>query len=364
MDKTYQSRKSFLVSAAYWAALTALFALGIKYIFALLLPFVVAFAAASAVRRPAEALSKRLPYRLCAAVLLTLLIAITVTAAALLGGALIGQLGEFAAGLPGMVQQAAQGVLDALAQAAQRLDGRLGEILSENVERLRRDIPGTLIASAQWLSGPLLDSVGAIGEAAMRLPGFAVGVFASFIASYFIALDYDGTKRLVLGFFPERLHHRLRRIKRYAADTVVRLLRTYAFFMLLTFTELSIGFAAINLAGGGIEYVVPLALITALVDILPVLGVGTVLIPWAVVDLIAGRWVRAVMLVLLQLIIMLVRNFLEPKLIGERFGLSPVLTLAAIYVGGRLFGFAGVFILPLTMIILSRLRETGAFEAE
>ena len=90
-----------------------------------------------------------------------------------------------------------------------------------------------------------------------------------------------------------------------------------------------------------------IALLTALVDALPVLGTGTVLLPWALVSLLGGGAVRALGLLGLYVCAALVRSVLEPRLVGSHLGLDPLVTLIAMYCGYRLWGLAGMLLLPL-----------------
>ena len=125
--------------------------------------------------------------------------------------------------------------------------------------------------------------------------------------------------------------------------------------MFITFVELVLGLSLINLLGININHIIPIALLISFIDILPVLGVGAVLIPWALISMLNGHSALGIALLILYAIITVVRNILEPRLVGQRFGLHPIATLFAIYIGGKLFGVIGVFLLPLTIIIIKQL---------
>ena len=95
-----------------------------------------------------------------------------------------------------------------------------------------------------------------------------------------------------------------------------------------------------------------LAIIIAFVDILPVLGAGTILIPWAVFSAFFGNVPQAVGLALLYVLIILIRNFCEPKIIGSQIGINPLFTLIAMFTGLRLFSVAGLFLFPVILIVV------------
>ena len=102
-----------------------------------------------------------------------------------------------------------------------------------------------------------------------------------------------------------------------------------------------------------------LAAAIALVDALPIFGTGTVLIPWAVLELLAGNLRLALGLLALYLVVWLVRSLLEPRLLGARAGLPPLPALMAMYVGFRAFGVAGMVLAPLVLLLLKELHDAG-----
>ena len=121
---------------------------------------------------------------------------------------------------------------------------------------------------------------------------------------------------------------------------------------LLTFCVMLVGFLLL-----GISKAPLVALIVAFLDILPVIGVGTVLLPWSIFLFATGDLVTGVGLVILFLVNTVVRQIAEPKIVGKNLGIHPVLSLALIYVGYALFGFAGLLITPLIAVALGFLIE-------
>lgn len=364
-----KSRLEFIINLFFFLIITALFYIAFKYLLPLLLPFLTALAAGAILQKPIKLLIGRfgrINPKIISAAVISISLATVGTTAFLLIGALFRELADFAADIPDLLSSAEVLISDSgMAEyIISALPSKLEPHARELFERLSNDIPGLLLNIAENLSAPIFSSVGAIGSFAMKLPSLIIALLITLIMIFFIGTDYKGTISALTEFIPQDTRKRLNYIRSCSTDTVACLLKTYAFLMLLTFTELSVGFALFNLFGAGIEHVIPLALITALVDILPVLGVGTVLIPWAAFDLLSGNISRAIMLIILYVVIIIIRNFLEPKLVGERFGLHPAITLAAIYIGGRLFGFVGVFLLPLTVIILKRLKDSGIFSEQ
>lgn len=126
-----------------------------------------------------------------------------------------------------------------------------------------------------------------------------------------------------------------------------RYLRAYLILLAITFLCLFVGFSIL-----GVDYAFLLALLTAVVDMLPVLGVGTVLIPWAAVMLLQERFYLGFGLLILYGVMLILRQIMEPRLVGKSLGLHPVLTLFAGYAGWRLFGVIGMILGPPVAMLL------------
>ena len=128
--------------------------------------------------------------------------------------------------------------------------------------------------------------------------------------------------------------------------TVIKYIRSYTLIMLITFAELFLGLVLI-----GVENSWLYALLIAVFDALPVVGTGVIMIPWAVIELLSGRVSRGVGIGLLWLAVTVVRNIIEPRIVGRQVGLHPLLTLVSMFVGTKLFGMLGLIVLPLGMSI-------------
>ena len=94
------------------------------------------------------------------------------------------------------------------------------------------------------------------------------------------------------------------------------------------------------------------ASLIAVMDILPILGTGTVKIPWFVISFLLGDLVMGIKLAAIYVIVTVVRNYVEPKIVGAQLGLHPIITLAAMFIGLRLFGFLAMFGLPVAISFL------------
>ena len=113
----------------------------------------------------------------------------------------------------------------------------------------------------------------------------------------------------------------------------------------------------LGMAAIGNPYYIMAGIGIGVLDALPIFGTGTVLIPWSLICLFMGRWGRALALFALYLICYLIREYLETKLMSNQVGLSPLETLAAVYVGLQLFGFPGFILGPLGLLLIEDLVE-------
>ena len=180
------------------------------------------------------------------------------------------------------------------------------------------------------------------------------------ISSFFFTVDYENILSLAKRLLPKRTVDLLCRLRGRVFKVAGKYLRSYALILLITFGELSLGLVLL-----GVDNAVLIAFCIALFDILPVAGTGGIMIPWAILSLIGGDWGFAVGLVVIWAVITIVRNIIEPKIVGRQVGLHPLLALIAMFVGTKLFGLVGLFLLPLTLaIVLPLLRERFVSERE
>ena len=136
--------------------------------------------------------------------------------------------------------------------------------------------------------------------------------------------------------------------------SVFKLIKGYAILMLMTFLELLAGFLILR-----VKYALLLSLLIAVVDILPVLGTGTVLIPWGIAGLILKNTALGIGILVLYAVITVIRNFAEPKIIGKQIGINPLFTLLSMFIGIKLLGFAGVIIFPTALIVTVKYYSEG-----
>ena len=235
---------------------------------------------------------------------------------------------------------AAEGLSAWTQKIAGRLSPHLTGILGQEAEQsLTELLPELLREGARRLAQRLPDLVAAI---AGGMPSFFLSLILFLFCGYFFSCGWDRTRALFYRLCPEE--HRPAVLRRKAAflRAFKKILGAYSLLFLLTFSELLLGFFILKIPGAA-----SMALTVALVDALPIFGCGTVLVPWSVVLLLRGSVKQGAGMLALYGLIFVVRQFLEPRIVGRSIGLSPVFSLVLMLAGLKLFGVWGMFLLPL-----------------
>lgn len=214
---------------------------------------------------------------------------------------------------------------------------------------------------AVWFKGLLQNALAAWAEqlparltaVASRLPALFAAWLVALIACFYFAMDYLRVNAFLAGLCPRAVREKLPQVKKRTAVLFRHWAGAYLLLFLLTFGELFAGLLLLRE-----RYAFLLAFLIALMDILPVLGVGTALLPWAVFRLLTGNVWGGVGLILLYIVITVVRQIAEPHLVGKSIGLHPLAMLFAFFAGMKLFGFAGIILGPAAALFLKALLFT------
>lgn len=220
-------------------------------------------------------------------------------------------------------------------------------ILIQLPEELTQIIGGALTSLFSTLENILNYIFKGILNTAVSLPAALIFILVTILSTYFISSGKEDMRHAFKSKLPEAYYDKYRTIKDEVFLAIFKLLTAYLIIMSITFTEVLIGLSII-----GVKYALLLAFIICLVDILPVLGTGTVMIPWTLYEFINGSTRMGVALLILYIIILVIRQMIEPKIIGHQIGVHPLITLMSIYVGLKLLGPFGLLLGPITMVII------------
>lgn len=335
--------KILLVLAVFW--------LGIRYLLPLFLPFLAAVLVAVAAEPAVGFLSRRLKMpRVPAAgvgVLLTLAIGTGLVGA--LGAVLLRQVTRFAASVPDLEDTARQGLTvleDWLVGVTQRAPEGVQPILTGTVLRFFDN--GSAMVDQMTRRLP-----GAVASVLSRVPDSALGVGTGLLASFMLSARLPKLRQVIKekarAFGLDRYLPAVRKARQAAFGW----LKAQGKLMLLTWLIVAVGFLLLGIRGGFLW-----AALIAMVDAVPMLGTGIVLLPWALVSLLQGRQLQALGLCALFAVATIARTTLEPRLVGKQLGLDPLVTLICLYAGYRLWGFLGLLIAPmLTGVVFSVLKK-------
>ncbi|PYG87191.1 sporulation integral membrane protein YtvI [Ruminiclostridium sufflavum DSM 19573] len=189
---------------------------------------------------------------------------------------------------------------------------------------------------------------------ASSIPKLAVFFIVTILSTYFISSD---KKKITLFFYrqlPLSWRKEMPNIKRDTINALFGYFKAILILMGFTFIEVSVGLFVLN-----VKYAFVIALIVGISEAIPIIGTGTVMIPWILWNIIAGNMPLAFGLAILYILGVLIRQIMEPKIVGSQIGLHPLVTLLAMYVGLEFFGVLGMFIGPISLIIVKSLQDSG-----
>ncbi len=308
-----------------------------KYIFFAVLPFLIAWAVAFSVRPLAYKLSDltHIPPKIVSLVL-TIFLVLAILGLTSLG--IVLGIKE----LVSLVENNNMNISDILDKILNPFDTI---IKGENREQIIEKITDALIGMANAALNRLMDFIGNfIGS----VPRVALFILATVISALYFSLDLDGINKGVLSIFNEDQRKKIVNFKNNFLKILLKYLRSYLIIMILTFVVMLVGFLILR-----VEYQLILALVVAVLDALPLLGVGVVLIPWSIYSFIWGDVFMCVGLILLLVVHQIIRQIAEPKILGKNLGLHPVLSIILLYTGYYFFGFLGLLLIPVFTAIMN-----------
>lgn len=187
-----------------------------------------------------------------------------------------------------------------------------------------------------------------------NFPLYLISVIFTIVLSVFISVEYDGITAFIKRQLPEKFNSTFSEARMFLTGTLWKMIKSYMIILFITFIELLAGLSILK-----VKYALPIAAIIAVLDIMPVVGTGGILIPWAIVELILKNYTLGIGLLVLYLAVTVIRNVIEPRIVGHQIGLHPIITITVMYAGLRLFGFFGLIVAPIIAILVKYLNDTG-----
>ena len=287
----------------------------------------------------------RIPYKLCAAVYVVLALLLLGTLLFFLISRLMEEMRELVAWVGenrGWIGEKIGGLVSSLERLSERLPfmeqadqiNGLGA-LGASVDAMVSDwINKTVSGVGVWITS-------VVGRILRATPKMLILSIVTVMACFYWSIDYDSIQAYVWSHLPKRWQGTAKGVRQKAKTAMRRYLRAYVILWALTFGEVLIGLLILKQ-----PYAFLIATVVATVDILPVLGAGTVLIPWAVILLLLGHHTVGIGLLILYGVLTIVRQIAEPHVVGESLGIHPLASLLCIVLGLQLFGVIGMILGP------------------
>lgn len=324
---------------------------GIIFFMPFLIGWIIAMIASPVVRFCEEKLKIR--RKAGSAFVIIIVIGLVVLLGYLIGGKLIRELVSFIEDLPAMWKS---------------MEGDFNDIarnLSVVYEKLPVDVQKTLVRigeqASEFAAGLVAQistpTIAAVGNFAKQLPTIIIGLIMCLLSSYFFVAEREQLTVTVKKILPEMLLYRLRIMRRSLKKAVGGYLKAQIKIEVWIYLLLVIGFFILRL-----DYALLIALGIAILDFLPFFGTGSVMVPWAIVKFLSADYKMTIGLLVIWGISQLVRQIIQPKIVGDSIGVPPIPTLFLLYIGYMVGGVMGMIIaVPIGIIVYTMYRE-GAFD--
>lgn len=380
-----ERKKKTIINILYYAIILTLFYCFMKYAFGLFFPFIFAFIVAMAMQRPINFVSKKTKIKksIVSGVLILLLVALVGFLISLLGVKLWEALQGFGSflmrkfgDLPNFLDKTEVWVAKKIRFLPDYFENLINTNLSELVDTLKSALSVRSEEVSQEVKNSSLipkilgnidfsaisSSVSGVWNTAKQIPTVFLATIVSIFSCCFMAADYDNLVGFVKKQFAGKSES-FSKAKKIITTSFKNLIKAYLLIILVTFTEMFLGLCVLKLFGiyKG-SWIFFIAAITAVVDIMPVLGTGTVLIPWSIYSFISGDIPMGIGIFVLYIFISVMRQFIEPKLVAGQLGLPPFVTIMGMYIGLKLFGLIGMLMVPLSIILIKLLNDEGVIK--
>lgn len=348
-----EKRRSFIINITYFSIILLLVFVFFKYALVWLMPFVIGFILASIANPIVTRITDRtkINRKLCAFWVMLLEYIIIFVLFWLVMAKIISSAESVFSNLPMYFDENIVPIWENLTETFSDISKRWPPELAQHFSAFTS---GGFESLREFISNISEHFITSVADMTSEIPFIFLSVIFTILSSFFISMDYDKIKEFVRKILPQKATDIISDTKLQLGKTLWGYAKAYGIIMLITFTELLIGLAVLD-----IENFLGIAAIIAVFDILPVLGTGGILIPWSIYNFVTADYFLGFGLLILYVVTLVVRNFIEPKIIGIHLGLHPLVTIIALYVGYRLSGVLGMLALPVAITIILALNDKG-----
>lgn len=332
------SRAEKLINIWYFITVFVLLIVAVKFALPLFLPFLLATIVAVLINKPINYLSQKfkIKRKLISFFSIAFITVLLISLLSLLIYSIYAYLSDVLIKLPELLPKltvAVKQISDIFSNFTNKMPDAVTDALSQ--------LPANIISTA---TASLTSTLTATAKA---LPNLIIAIGATVFASFLISSDYYKLGNFLNSVLPESAIIKLRRYKAIVGNKSFGMLKGYAVLTAITYVILLVGFIII-----GVDYAPAVATIVAFIDLLPILGTGFVLIPWAIISIFNGQFYTAIVLVIIYIIATVSHNALSPKVLGNQIKLDSLTVLISMYVGYGLFGIMGLIFAPFIAAII------------
>ena len=349
IDMNYWSKvfKRILIFALSILGVYLAFKLAVFYI-----PFLIAFIISLLIEPLIRFVKKKTKLSRKLSAIIVMLIAFSIIIGLLVWGitSLITEASNLLQGLNGYFENAyeqIQGLINGFDFEAIELPDEVKSIIQNSLF----EFLGTI---SEWLKNALSSILNGITS----IPAIGIYTVITILATYFICTDKIYILDQIEHHFPKLWVKKLGMHIRDITKSLGKYLKAEVILIFISFIISLIGLYIFHFIGMNVPYPFIMAIVIAFVDALPILGSGTVMLPWAVICGIDGNISLAIAILVLWTIMSIVRQFIEPRIVGKQIGIHPIFTLIAMYTGYKFIGVLGMLVGPIVLIILKNIFGT------
>ncbi len=339
-----EKKKEFIIKVLYYALIFFIIYLVFRFSFGLLFPFIISFILVSILRKPSHTLAKKFGLKQKAVNVLSVLLSYGLIMLVLFFviSVAVRQMGR---------NSATEALINFVSVALERISALIGTLeayLPENTLQMFNSFTKELsLKFGEYITNLVS---GLLSGAVSYLPKFLFGAVVTVVSSCYFANEYEPLKNFFVSIIPKDKKGLALQIKRVIGENVIKIIKGYAIISIIIFI---ICFTGIAVLGSKNAFLISLAV--TLVDLLPVLGVGTVLLPWCVIEFIRGNILFGVGLIAIYICSLVAHHMLEPRFIGKNIGIPPFISLVLMFVLLKLFGFLGMITALLALVVVINL---------
>ena len=346
-------RKKFIINTAYTAIIVGLVFLAFRYLLGLIWPFFAAFLFAWSLHPVIRWLTVKchVKYNLSVALCLIVFFAVLGGLIILLASRIATAIADFVVWLPSLYGSAVEPGLERLSGLVRDLANHISPAVYDMVNAA---LPNVISSIGSAVTSVSMKLVGALSGWATKLPSSLLSAVICVIATVFMTADFPRLTAFVLRQAPLRARLFIHEAQQSLKSIIKKYGKSYGIIMAVTFLEILVGLLILRQKNA-----VAIALAIAVFDIFPIVGAGLILVPWAIVALLGSSAGKGVGLLAIWTVEIIVRQVIEPRIVGRQVGLHPLVTLIAMFVGSKLFGGVGLLGLPIACATLQSLDEAG-----